>query len=188
MFDDSYLLSSWLVIILSLLYNFFFLGPNKKLFHSYQTTMKIRRQESTWKKGNDETEPKFTCYCYISRCGLFQIFCFVGQKRQGGSGVTFINVLLWDRHFFEVFSFSSYSSVKKTPLVPFSRWPTSDSQNILTFFRVKHLPLALCTDQQIAFSLDDGFLGFKEGLIVRNSLNIETGLCHAPLGMRWWWG
>lgn len=95
---------------------------------------------------------------------------------------------IWARHFFEVFSFSSYNSVKKAPLVPFYRWPTSGSQKVLKFFRVKHLPLALYTDQPIASCSDDGFLELKEGLIVRNSPNMETGLCHAPLGMRWWWG
>lgn len=71
---------------------------------------------------------------------LLQIFYFRGQGRQGGPGIRYQSPTIYQT-FFEVFSFASYKTVKKTPLVQFHRRPTSDSQKVCTFFRVKHLSL-----------------------------------------------
>ena len=97
MFDDSHLLSSWPIIIPSLLHYFFFLGLNKKLLHSYQTRRKIRRQESTWKKKKwwDGTKVHFLLIQFQM---LVQIFYLMGQRRQDGPGVIYLKILLHARH------------------------------------------------------------------------------------------
>lgn len=145
MFDDSHLLSSWPIIIPSLLHYFFFLGLNKKLLHSYQTRRKIRRQESMWKKKKwwDGTKVHFLLIQFQM---LVQIFYLMGQRRQDGPGVICLKIPLHARHSLRFFFLFFLQVWKYAPLVPFYRWPTSDSE-VCKFSRVKCLHFAHYTDR-----------------------------------------